>query len=81
MAPLTEDKIMKHRIAETEMHSRGVPEVQPLTWNDTDGVPSSYNDLYYYKTDTVFGVVYGDLEFAIRALRAGVQVTPIFNKI
>ena len=40
---------MKHRIAETEMHSRGVPEVQPLTWNDTDGVPSSYNDLYYYK--------------------------------
>ena len=25
MAPLTEDKTMKHRIAETEMHSRGVP--------------------------------------------------------
>ena len=56
-------------------------EAEPLTWNDTDGVPSSYHDLYYYKTDTVFGVVYGDLPFAIRALRAGVQVTPIFNKI
>lgn len=56
-------------------------EVEPITWNDTDGVPASYHDLYYYKTDTIFGVVYGDLPFAIRALRAGVPVTPIFNKI
>ena len=96
MAPFTEDKTMNkvfqpedHIIAwETEeeyldkvaMYGADT-ECEPLTWNDTDGVPVPYNDLYYYKTDTVFGVVYGDLEFAIRALRAGVQVTPIFNKI
>lgn len=53
----------------------------PVTWNDEQGVPEDYHALYYYKTDTVFGVVYGGLDFAIVALKAGVPVEPIFNKI
>ena len=54
---------------------------QPITWNDEQGVPADYHDLYYYKTDTIFGVIYGDIEFAVKALKAGVNVTPVFNKI
>ena len=53
----------------------------PVTWNDQQGTPEGYHALYYYKTDTVFGVVYGDLNFAITALKAGVSVEPIFNRI
>ena len=54
---------------------------QPTTWNDEQGVPTDYHDLYYYKTDTIFGIVYGDLNFAITALETGVSVETIFNKI
>lgn len=54
---------------------------EPVTWNDEQGVPEGYHGLYYYKTDTIFGVVYGNLDFAMRALKAGVPVEPIFNKI
>lgn len=51
------------------------------TWASLKDTPNDYNDLYVYKTDTVFGVVYGGLDFAIIALKAGVNVECIFNKI
>ena len=35
------------------------------TWASLEDTPKDYNDLYVYKTDTVFGVVYGGLDFAI----------------
>lgn len=54
---------------------------KPITWNAEQGIPEDYRDLYYYKTDTIFGVVYGDLAFAIVAMRNGVPVVPILNKI
>jgi len=46
------------------------------TWNDPIKTPLDHNDLYIYKTDTVFGVIYGGIDFAMIALKAGVKVVP-----
>ena len=51
------------------------------TWTSLEATPKDYNGLYIYKTDTMFGVVYGGLDFAIIALENGVDVECIFNKI
>ena len=46
------------------------------TWNDPSQTPLDYKGLYIYKTDTVFGIIYGGIDFAMIALKAGVKVVP-----
>ena len=46
------------------------------TWNNPIKTPLDHNDLYIYKTDTVFGVIYGGIDFAMIALKAGIKVVP-----
>ena len=42
------------------------------TYKSLDEVPE--NVWRIYRTDTIFGVIFGDFEFAVTALRAGVHV-------
>lgn len=45
---------------------------ETIVYRTFDDVPENVNRIY--RTDTMFGVIYGDFEFAIVALRAGVHV-------
>ena len=45
---------------------------ETIVYRNLDEVPESIHQIY--RTDTMFGVIFGDFEFAVTALRAGVHV-------
>ena len=46
------------------------------TWANLRDVPEEYAGQFVYHTDTMFGVIYGNWNFALISLQVGVKVTP-----
>ena len=47
-----------------------------FTWNEWDKTPTDYTDQWVYRTETIWGTIYGNIEYARIALENGLEVTP-----